>query len=334
MKNDESSPVRPSKAKLKSLCLFLASAGALALVSACALAQIFDPAGTVPPDPLLHEPPSRVYQNPQETIIDGYNDDCMEPLITGDGKYLLFNNSNGSFVDTHIHVCKRSGENRFQHVGLLPGSVSKSKDMAPTVDGCGNLYFTCLKTYDKDGHSIYVGKFRGEKLEGVTLPEGDISAHKPAEINMDCGVSKDGSTLILSRAHFANIFLPPDRSDLLLATRSGGVFAVAENQRILNGQNTAALEYAPCLSPDELELFYTRAGKVSKADGRAAGGVYFRIMFAKRKNKFEPFGKPKVLSDLSGFVEAPTITDDKREMFFHKKVGDKFRIFRALRNSD
>ena len=334
MRIDKPSEIRPSKARLKWLPIVLSASGALAVISVCALAQILDPTGTVPQDPGLAEPSSRLYQNPEQTTIDGYDDDCMEAQVTGDGKYLLFNNSNGSFVDTHIHICKRTGDNRFQHLGLLPGSVSKSKDMAPTMDGAGNLYFTCLKTFEKDGHSIYVGKFGEEKLLNFDLLQGDISPHKPAEINMDCGVSKDGNTLILSRAHFANYFLPPDRSDLVFAARIGGSFTVRpEHQKFLAEQNTSALEYAPCLSSDELELFYTRCGKVSKDDKRADNGVYFRNMYARRASQSEPFGKPHVLSDLSGFVEAPTITDDGREMFYHKKVGAKFRIFRALRNS-
>lgn len=336
MKSNEANVIPPSKAKLNKRRLILPLAGALALLAIgllCTLAQNLDPASTVPRDPQLNEPSSRLYVNPQPTVIDGYDDHCMEPQVTGDGKYLLFNNSNGSFVDTHIHICKRTGDNHFQHLGLLPGSVSKSKDMAPTLDGAGNMYFTCLKTFEKDGHSIYVAKFADEKLSNFDLPQGDISPHKPAEINMDCGVSKDGNTLILSRAHFANYFLPPDRCDLVIAARRSGTFAVRpEQQKFLAEQNTSALEYAPCLSSDELELFYTRCGKVSKDDKRADNGVYFRNMYARRASKFEPFGKPHVLSELAGFVEAPTVTDDGKEMFYHKKMGDKFRIFRALRS--
>lgn len=341
---DETKHMQPRIAKRKKLGLFLLPVAIFAAAGACTLAQILDPTSTVPPDPSVVEPVSDLYKDPQPVQINGYREDMMEPFITGDGKYLLFNNSNASHADTHIHLCKRVGAFEFNHLGLLPGSVSKSKDMAPSVDANGNMYYTCLKSFEKDGHSIYTGRFFDGKLTDVGLPKGDISPHKPAEINMDCDASKDGNMLILSRAHFANALLPPDRSDLVLATKSGGMFRVESGQAgLLSNQNTTALEYAPCLSADGLELFFTRAGKLSKADARRKFDdphdksndreVYFRIMVARRKSTADPFGKPSALGALAGFVEAPTITDDKKEMFYHKKMGDQFRIFRAVRNS-
>jgi hypothetical protein len=56
-----------------------------------------------------------------------------------------------------------------------------------------------------------------------------------------------------------------------------------------------------------------------------------RIVMATRASVNEPFGEPHVLSALPGFVEAPTISLDGSELFFHKKVGDKYRIYRAVR---
>jgi len=314
----------------------------LLLFGAILFLPLLDPTSTVPFDTGIAEPTCSIYSNPQPIEIAGYDGDCMEPFVTGDGKYLLFNNSNASFVDTHIHLLRRVGDGSFQHLGLLPGAISKSKDMAPTIDAAGNLYFTCLESYEKDGISIYAGRFAGEKLTGMARAKGDISPHKPGEINMDCGVSKDGNTMILSRAHFSNYFLPPDRSDLVAATKNGGAFEIEKEDRLgLAQQNTPVLEYAPCLSADQLELYYTRASRLAKTDprciekfGKATGkDVFFRIMLARRNAVGEPFGKPMALSTIEGFVEAPTVTDDKQQMFFHKKVGDKFRIFRALRNA-
>ena len=46
-----------------------------------------------------------------------------------------------------------------------------------------------------------------------------------------------------------------------------------------------------------------------------------------------PFGEPRVLKELTGFVEAPSISLDRKEMFFHKKVDERFAIFRAERNT-
>jgi hypothetical protein len=54
-------------------------------------------------------------------------------------------------------------------------------------------------------------------------------------------------------------------------------------------------------------------------------------MVATRKKTNEPFGVPKVLSEIEGFVEAPTVSLDKSEMFFHKKDGNRYSIYRATR---
>ncbi len=310
-------------------------AGTLTIWGACALAQILDPAATLPVDSGAQEKTSNLYENPQPVSIDGYDDDCMEAFITGDGRYLLFNNSNSPFVDTHIHICKRVGENRFKHLGLLSGSVSKSKDMAPSIDADGHLYFTTLRSFEKDGHSIYCGEFASETLKNVTLPNGDISPHKPAEINMDCDISRDGKTLILSRAHFANPLLPPDKSDLAIAEKASGEFSLnAQSQSVLSKLNTGALEYAPCQTADRLELYFTRMSKKAAAGDDKRLEPYLRIMVARRNDCSSAYGEPEKLAALNGFIEAPTITDDKKEMYFHKKVGDKFRIFCARRKAN
>jgi hypothetical protein len=54
-------------------------------------------------------------------------------------------------------------------------------------------------------------------------------------------------------------------------------------------------------------------------------------MVAERTSAAVPFDEPRVLRALSGFVEAPTISIDGREIFYHKKVGEKFAIYRAER---
>lgn len=329
--NEQAKSPHISIKKVSLALLFLA---ALTLLGLFLLAQVLDPISTLPTDTGTPELEISLYENPLPVQLDGYDGDCMEPFITGDGQYLLFNNSNSGLVETHLHLSKKVGENHFKHLGLLTGSVSKSKDMAPTIDADGNLYYTCLLTYEKDGNSIYRGKFANEKLQDIALAKGDISPNKPAEINMDCDISKDGNTLILSRAHFANYLLPPDKSDLAIAEKSKGNFSLnPQSQNVLSKLNTNNLEYAPCQTSDQLELYFTRASKKAVLGDSKKFEPYLRIMAARRTNRSSPYEKPEKIATLTGFIEAPTITDDKREMFFHKKVGDKFRLFRATRNS-
>ena len=54
-------------------------------------------------------------------------------------------------------------------------------------------------------------------------------------------------------------------------------------------------------------------------------------MVATRSNTSRPFDAPKALVALEGFTEAPATPKDGQEMFFHKKEGGKYSLFRAVR---
>lgn len=271
------------------------------------------------------------YGAPELMRIDGYSGDCMEPFITADGRYLFFNNSNSNEVQTHIHLARRTGSTTFQHVGIVPGTVSHSKDMAPTIDSSENLYFTTLRSFDKDGQSLYVGKLANQSVAAVKPVPGTISPGTPGWINMDCDISPDGRTLYISRAQFAPGAPAPRQSDLLIARERNGKFEIdTSSNTVLSAINTQALEYAPSISKSGLELFFTRAGELIV--GGKNSGATLRIMVAKRSNTQEPFGEPRVIRSIQGFVEAPTLTADLSELFFHKKDDSgRLRIYRALR---
>jgi len=277
----------------------------------------------------LNEEKSTLYSNPERVEIVGYEDDCMEPFISRDGKYLLFNNSNAPGVETKLHLAKRIDNLSFRYIGILPGSISNTKDMAPAADVDGKLYFTSLRSYPSDGHSIYVGDFVDEKLEAVTAANIEIM-RAPGLINMDCDISPDGMNLIISRARFEFAKVVPSESDLMMYKNVGNGFGTDQQYlSMCKNLNTRALEYAPAISIDGRELYFTRANL--KLVQGSSQGPYVRIMVATRKKTSEPFGVPKVLSEIQGFVEAPTISLDKSEMFFHKKDGNRYSIYRATR---
>ena len=111
----------------------------------------------------------------------------------------------------------------------------------------------------------------------------------------------------------------------MVARRNGDRFDLdPASTDIMKNVNTPALEYAPDISTNGLELYFTRAS--------IPAGL--RIMMTSRNSTDKPFGKPCVLSAARGFVEAPSISLDGKELFFHKKVNDTFVIFRAERNPE
>ena len=85
--------------------------------------------------------------------------------------------------------------------------------------------------------------------------------------------------------------------------------------------NTAdGQEYAPSLSADGLQLYFTRL----------TGFLLWRhvqIYRAVRSSESEPFGAP-VRMPIEGFVEGPTLSADGQALYFHKLVDGHFGIWR------
>jgi hypothetical protein len=88
--------------------------------------------------------------------------------------------------------------------------------------------------------------------------------------------------------------------------------------------------YAPCISSDNLELYYTRYLK-----GTITPSTVFEICVAVRSDSQSEFSIPSVLfsEDLSNLIEAPTLTVDKKIMYYHQKTSDSHKIVMRYRNA-
>ena len=277
------------------------------------------------------EKTSELFVNPQEVTIAGYDGNAMEPFLSTDGDYLFFNNENDPKANTDLHFARRTGKNSFRYLGPLPGVNSQSLDAVPSVDNAGHFYFTTLRDYDRTRNSIYTGDFDGEKVKNVRPVEGTISPTSPFTVNMDSSISPDGKTLYISRAVVVPGAPAPKKSELMIAEMQNGTFAIkTDSERILRNINTGPLAYAAAISGDGLELYFTRA---SQSESGREGHPQVRIVVSTRSQENEPFGEPRVLSALSGLVEAPSVSRDGSELFFHKKLGNRYVICRAVRRA-
>lgn len=294
-----------------------------------ALANRASGGGASVPVSTVREEGIELYGDPLPVTIDGYSGKAMEPFIAADGKTLFFNNSNEPGVDTNLLVATRLGPNAFRYAGELTGANSPVLDAVPSMDLDGRFYFTTVRQYERDRKSIFSGQFRSGVLENVHAVDGTLTPTVPGWINMDVGISPDGRTMYISRARFEAGTPIPKESDLMVATRTGDSCAIdPRSQDLLAKVNTPALEYAPAISTDGLELYFTRASGLGT--GRAED-VRLRIMVARRRLADVPFDEPRVLDRLAGYVEAPALSLDGKEMFFHKKVDGAVVIWRAER---
>ena len=259
------------------------------------------------------------FANSQRVTIRGYSSDAMEPFITHDGRYLLFNNSNDPSVNTNLHYAERIDDLTFQYQGEISGANSASLDAVATMDGTGNLYFISTRSYATTLSTVYRARFSNGTVSGVELLEG-ISEKQPGRVTFDVEVSPDGSTLYLSDGTFRGRPVPAS-ADLAIAERQGTQFRRSERSgAILRNINSTALEYAASISSNGLELFFTRIQKNQPTIYRAT-----------RSNVDAPFDPPARITAIDGFAEAPSLSPDERSLYYHKREGRQFVIARVTR---
>jgi len=259
------------------------------------------------------------FANSRRVTIRGYSGDAMEPFITRDGRYLLFNNSNDPSVDTNLHYAERIDDLTFQYKGEITGANSAALDAVATMDRSGNCYFISTRSYATTLSTVYRARFSNGIVSGVELVEG-ISEKQPGRVTFDVEVSPDGSTLYLSDGTFRGGPVPAS-ADLAIAERHGTQFRRSERSgEILRNINTAALEYAASISSNGLELLFTRIRNNQPAVYRAT-----------RSNADAPFEPAARISAIDGFAEAPSLSPDERSLYYHKRESGRFVIARVTR---
>ena len=259
------------------------------------------------------------FANSQRVTIRGYSGDAMEPFITRDGRYLLFNSSNDPSVNTNLHYAERIDDLTFQYQGEITGANSAALDAVATMDRAGNFYFISTRSYATTLSTVYRARFSNGTVSGVELVEG-ISERQPGRVTFDVEVSPDGSTLFLSDGTFRGGPVPAS-ADLAIAERQETRFRRSERSgEIFHNINSAALEYAASISSNGLELFFTRIHNNKPAIYRAT-----------RSNVDAPFEPAARISAIDGFAEAPSLSPDERSLYYHKRESGRFVIARVTR---
>jgi Tol biopolymer transport system component len=264
----------------------------------------------------------RAFADQREVTILGYSGSAMEPFISENGSYLLFNTSNVAPSIPALEFASRVDADTFQYQGEITGAnQSGYLSGTPSMDANGNLYFVSTRSYAQTLSTIYSGQLASGTLADVQLVTG-ISGGTLGTIDFDVEVSPDGSTLYVSVGHFDGG--PPTSASLTIFDKVGNGFVPdPHSARILRAVNKAGrLTYAASISTNGLELFFTRA---NPAGGDPA------IYRAVRTKVGRPFGHVQRVEAATGFVEAPAISADGTTLYFHKLVGSTFQIWTVTR---
>ena len=256
----------------------------------------------------------------QDVLVAGYSGVAMEPFVSRDGRFLLFNDSNDPRNDTDLHFARRVDDTHWTYGGRIAGANSGALDGTPTMDRNGKLFFVSLRSYSQSACTIHSARFDNGVASEVGLVDS-ICRHEPGVVNFDVDIDASGTVLTFVDSRFGANNLPAD-AVLVMARWNGTQFVrSADSAAMLATVNgSATLQYAPALSADHLTLWFTRVASLTSGEAP-------QIWRARRTTESAPFDAPVRIAGLGDFVEAPALSADEKLLYFHRRVGTGYGIF-------
>ena len=276
-------------------------------------------------------PTSTEFFGPTPVTVRGYAGGVMEPFVSRDGRYLFFNGDSPSNA-FKIYYAERIDPMTFAFRGEVNG-IAGARTVVPSMDESGNFYFVSDRSYCQNFMTLFRGQFRDGTVTNVAPVRG-LSLGRNGWFNMDAEISPDGNILYYTTNFFESPGCQspgmPKISTIGVATRNpDGSFTRAGNSdEIFRNINTGDLNYAPAVSRDGLQLFFTRV-KFSTS----GVPLYMRVLSARRNSVSEPFGPPSFIPAGDGLFEAATLSPNGTYMYYHKVVvpGKKAALYMLRR---
>ena len=272
-----------------------------------------------------------------DVTISGLTFDAMEPFISDDGNYLFFNNLN-SGGNTKLFYATKVNDSIFSFIGELNGTNQLTPpylDAVADMDLSNNFYWTSTRGYPIDLDNLFYGKFNNGNVTNIGRVRGNFNKNIPGWLVMDHGISYDGQLLYYNNARLdQNTCQGPCETELGIAQKlNDSTFNQLPNSSTIlqNINDTNFIYYAPCISSDNLELYYTR---YLKADS-ITQSTTFEICVAVRSMATAIFSVPMVLfsEPIANIIEATTLTTDKQIMYYHRGVLGTHKIVMRYRES-
>lgn len=270
-----------------------------------------------------------------EVTINGLSFDAMEPFISPNGNYLFFNNLNDG-INTKLYYATKINDSTFNYVGEITGTnqvTTPHLDAVADMDSNDNFYWTSTRNYPNELNNLFHGTFNTGNVSEIERVHGDFNMNIPGWLVMDHGISLDGQYLYFNNARFdeTNCQGPCETVLGIAQKNNDSTFSTLPNSASIlqNITDVNFIYYAPCISSDNLELYYTRYLK-----GQITSSTVFEICVAVRSNFTSNFSVPKVLfsETISNLIEAPTLSVDKNIIYYHRKTSSSHKIVMRYRN--
>ncbi|MFD0836785.1 hypothetical protein ACFQ0I_13485 [Mariniflexile aquimaris] len=271
-----------------------------------------------------------------EVTINNLSFDAMEPFISPNENFLFFNNLNDG-INTKLYYATKVNDSTFNYVGELLGTNQTTPphlDAVADLDANGNFYWTSTRNYPSELNNLFHGTFSSGSVNNIERVQGDFNMNTLGWLVMDHGISLDGQFLYYNNARFDDKNCQgPCETILGIAKKvNASTFNKLPNSPSIlqNINNSNYIYYAPCISSDNLELYFTRYLK-----GTITSGTIFEICVSVRHDASEEFSNPKVLfsETILNLIEAPTLSVDKKKMYYHRKSSDTHKIMMRYRNT-
>lgn len=271
-----------------------------------------------------------------DVTINGLTFDAMESFISYDGNTLFFNNLNDG-IDTKLFYATRLDDSTFNLVGEINGTnqtVQPYLDAVADMDSLNNFYWTSTRNYPANLNNLFHGTYNSGNVTDSGRVYGDFNMNIPGWLVMDHGISADGDYLYYNNARFDNT------SCTGVCETNMGVAQKVNDSTFNKLVNSSAIMqsindsnyifYAPCISSDNLELYYTRY-----PSDTITPSTLFEMCVAVRNTPLDTFSNPVVLFSelIADLIEAPTLTKDKNLMYYHKKTATSHKIVMRYRTN-
>jgi hypothetical protein len=269
-----------------------------------------------------------VFGNEIPVTITGCPVDAMEPFISPDGNTIFFNSLNDGLT-TSLYYATRVNDSTFTYMGLLngPNQITNPRlDAVASLDSSNRFFWVSTRNYPTQMDNLWHGVYNSGNVNNIGRVHGNFYVYQPGWIVMDAGINYDGNYLYACNAYFNNCNTPCIAKLAIAQKVNDSTYAKLPNSDALltNVNDTAYIVYAPCITKDQLELYFTRIQHNTFTS---------EICVSVRNTPNDTFSLPSIIYSNSTLVpEAPTLTTNKSILYYHKKSGNIFKLFMRYRN--
>lgn len=265
--------------------------------------------------------------------INGLTFDAMEPSISTDGNYIFFNSLNNG-TTTSLYYATKVNDSTFTYSGALSGAnqtVTPRLDAVASSDSANNFFWTSTRNFPAQFDNCFHGIFNGTDVVNIGRLHGTFYIYTVGWLMMDAAINYSGNMLYYTNAYFGPTYAGcgiPCQAKLGVAQKQNdSTFNKLSNSDAImqNINDTNYVVYAPNISKNELELYYTRVLKSNISLGT-------QICVSVRSNLADPFSQPSIFYPFSTLTpEATTLTSDMLKIYYHKKSGGLYKLYLRYR---